>query len=371
MSPHKIKISLLALLFYSCSDVQLDNSCFENERVSSIILEERKEKISFSLDSLSPANVSYSKILELNDTLYYSFINNYNRLIYVYNYHTKKLIKKIPVTGKMSGYEIINWDSIVTYRRSDYKLVLQDSKANVIKTHIITPQIDRNGYYAMPTSSSQVLSVKNNIYMVGGHRTKIKADDSSCPMSVFDLSDSKSKYIYKFPEMYKKNFFGGSNFRMDISYCYNRDKNLFVFSFPAAPELFVTNDLVNDQKVCAATYLSDRTPAYSRRNDEFEYVANNPFYISVLYDPYRAVYYRICLLPANWSEGEEYSRDLSVIVLDKAFNFLGETYLKNKKDFVLSYIRNTHVSPDGLLFQSKGDIAESSIQFKSFKLGFK
>ena len=80
------------------------------------------------------------------------------------------------------------------------------------------------------------------------------------------------------------------------------------------------------------------------------------------------MYYRVCLLPADWSEGKHYSRDLSVIILDKNFRFLGETVLKNGKDFQLSYIQNTHVTPDGLLFQGKSDVNETEINFNIFTL---
>ena len=360
---------ILSLIVISCSEKELSHdSCFdEKHTVSHFLKFSPNMRVIFKLDSVSPSNLSYSKIVDVNDTLYYSFLNMFNNIVYMYNYDSKELVRKILLKGnrKITGYEFIDWDSIFVYQYSNYELTLQNGKGEIIKKSIIPPQPGKNGYYSMPTTLSPVTFLNNIIYLVGGHLTTEKANHLSKPVARFNLVTDELDYVYHYPEVYQNTFYGGSNYRMDISYVYNFDDSVFVFNFPASEELFITQRFY-----CAPSFLAGKIFKYPYKgmDKSFEYAANNPFYLSILYDKYRKVYYRVCLLPADWSEGKHYSRDLSVIILDKNFRFLGETVLKNGKDFQLSYIQNTHVTPDGLLFQGKSDVNETEINFNIFTL---
>ncbi|HTO14528.1 MAG TPA: DUF4221 family protein, partial [Edaphocola sp.] len=284
---------------------------------------------------------------------------------------SKKLYKTIRLTSpnKLTGYEIINWNRILTYQYWSYKLTLQDNNGRIMNS-IIVPKKD-DSYYSFPNSHAPVIYKDNSIYLAGGMISKNKPDKASPVVAQIDSSFSKINYKYHFPDIYTKLDFGGEHYRMDITYTYNPHEEIFIFNFPASHELFITKDFINESKYCAGSRFVKSIPEYpyKGKEDTYRYCAENGFYYCVLYDMYNDCYYRICLLPTEWNENKPYDRNLSVIILDNDFNVVGEEKLKSNKDFYLGGISSICVSPDGLLFRQqniKGD--ESSINFSSYKL---
>lgn len=364
------------LSFFSCEEKVNRNSCNlpESKDSYSFILSENEE-ISFELDSVTSTNINYLKLAKLNDTLYFTFLNPYNNNIYCYNYESKKLAKKIPLSNpkKLSAYEILDWDKILTYQYWTYELNLQDGKGNILENVVVPLQNGSNGYYAFPNTHSPLIYNGSSIYLAGGHMSDKKAENSSHVVAQIDTTLSNIDYLYHYPKIYTEMFFGGVNYRMDISYVYNSDSNLFVFSFPASHKLYSTKDFKTENEYCAgSSYFNEiEEYPYDTPKKSFEYLANNGFYYSILYDKYNNLYYRICLLPTEteYKEGDVYSRDMSVIILDSEFNIVGEKLFKNGEDYDLGSISSICVSPDGLLIQQKNDlIEESQVNFNVYKL---
>lgn len=370
----KVFIICCFTLFSCVNEIKKNkNQCDDLNTSYSFSLEkDKKNSISFKLDSATSNRISYQKILTIKDTLYYTFLNQFNNKIYCYNYKSRKLSKTIILSSpkKLSGYEIISWDKILTYQYWSENMTLQDGKGNVLKVIRVPKQKGGNGYYSLPDTHKPLIFDGKSFYLTGGHVTRSKTDSNSKSVVRVDKLLSKVEYLYHFPEIYSNIFFGGSHYRLNISYVYNPDEDIFIFSFPASHNLFVTSDFKNESKYCASSkYIKSISEySYKKFNKTFEYCSENGLYYGVIYDQYNKVYYRLCLLPVNIGR-TSYSRDLSVIILDNKFNKIGEKILKDNVDFNLGDISTISASPDGLLIQNNGSqIEEDSVDFTCYKL---
>ena len=366
---------LTIVLLGSCDkkreSVNLNDCISEDEKFT--LIKDEANKVSFSLDSVTTPNISYLKYTTLGDSLYFSFLNPFNNSIYLYDYSSRNLAKTISLTSdkKISAYEIISKNLIAAYQKKTYDLTLQDDKGSIKKTINIPPQKGSNGYYSYPTTHASLIHRQGKLYLVGGHLSNVKVQENSHCVAEINIDSEEFKYLYQYPEIYQKYFFGGSHYRMDISYDYNSNEDVFVVSFPASHKLYKTADFITDTEFCASSSLTDMIDQYPYDNQDktFDYVSENLYYHSIKYDPYNNVYYRLCLLPLADKESEVYSRDLSVVILDQNLNKIGEKVLKNFSDYYLGNIASIHVSPDGLLFQKKNyKKDESSINFTIYKL---
>lgn len=372
MNKKLIMFAVYVILISSCSRISRNinyNNC--KGRKDLYTLQKTKDTISFKLDSVTSPNINYAKIMTINDTLFFTLLNPYNNFLYIYEYDSKKLNKVIHLKSskKLTGYEIINWNRILTYQYWSYKLTLQDNRGKVLNS-IIVPKKD-DSYYAFPNSHAPIIYKDNSIYLAGGMVSKNKPKKTAPIVAQIDSAFSNIDYKYHFPDIYTKLDFGGAQYRMYITYTYNPCEDIFIFNFPASHKLFITKDFINESSYCAGSRFIKSIPEYTYkgRSDTFKYCAENGFYFCVLYDNYNDCYYRICLLPTEWNENKHYDRNLSVIILDKKFNIVGEKKLISNSDFYLGGISSVFVSPDGLLFRlrnNNGD--ESSINFISYKL---
>lgn len=365
--------STLAFLTFmnSCSKNETNiNNCQERSNIYSL---ERKNNVSiiFKLDSLTSPNLDYIKLVTINDTLFFTLLNSFTNTIYCYEYKSKKIYKTIPLTSKkkLTGYEIINWNKILTYQYWSNNLTLQDNTGSILKS-IVVPS-HGGSYYSLPTSHAPIIYKDKSIYLAGGMMSRSKPSKIAPIVAQIDSSLSKISYLYHYPDIYTKLYFGGSHYHMDLTYTYNPHQDFFVFNFPASHKLFVTKDFVNELEYCAGSEFIESIPEYRNNEDDnaLKFCTENGFYFAILYDQYNDCYYRICLLPSKWNELNPFDRDLSVIILDKDFNVVGEKRLKNNFDFYFKGISCICVSPDGLLFRQANDsYDESSVSFVSYKL---
>lgn len=131
-----------------------------------------------------------------------------------------------------------------------------------------------------------------------------------------------------------------------------------VVSLPSNHDLYTYNTRTRKQQRISARsqFLPDEFPSFDAQDagNYYSYLAVQPMYLGILYDPYRNLYYRIAKLPAGeyQSHIEErtavysrYKHQFSIMVLDEAFNVLGEQLLP--ADTYNN--RNIAVIEDGLL----------------------
>lgn len=323
------------------------------------------KQIAFELDSLTSPNISYSKLITINDTLYFSFLNSYTNTVYVYSYENYDIVRKFKLDSekKLTGYEIIDWNNIISYEYWNNIMSLHNNSGEILQ-QIDIPKIE-NGYYSLPSTKTPLIHSDGNIYMTGGHMTSSRAGNEAI-VSIVDTNLREVNYDYQFPEIYKNNFFGGSHYRMDISYDYNQDSGIFVFSFPASHSVFATSNFTNQKEFCAASDAIEEIPSYPYDDIDktFEFASENGFYYSICYDKYRKLYYRTCLMPVKQQEDKKYRRDMSIIILDRNFSKVGEVPFKIDEDFYMTSLATILVSSDGLMIKKKNEPGdESKIEF--------
>ncbi|MDQ6527674.1 DUF4221 family protein [Flavobacterium sp. LHD-85] len=335
------------------------------------------KNISFKLDSLTPSNIQYVKFKTINDSVFYTFINHYTNTLYAYYYADKSFYKSIKLSSSrpITGYEIINWDKIITYAYKSNVLDLQSESGKIISSVNLPSNGQGIAYEQMPTTYSPIIYDGSNTYITGVQLTSKTVDKESKVITKINNSFTDKTYLYKYPELYNNYFFGGANYNFDISYTYNSKQKLFVFSFPASHKIYVTKDFSRSEEFCAGSRYVEFIPEYPQGMKEqeatklFRYCSENGIYSGILYDQYNDLYYRLCLLPANNKEDEDYSRDLSVIILDSKFKVVGEKLFKDKIDFEIKYLNTITVSPEGLLIQQKNSFRdEDSLNFTIYNI---
>ena len=350
----------------SCSDNRErinPNNCNGKENIYTF---KKGKNISFKLDSATSPNISYVKFKKINDSLFYIFLNSYTNTLYAYYYENKSFYKSIKLSAsrKLTGFEIITWDKIITYAYRSNRLELQNESGEVLKSISLPPSRQENGYDPMPKTYLPIIHNGDETYIAGAQLSRKRADDLSKIMAKVNDSFTKRTYLYNLPRLYNTYFFGGANYRFDISYAFNSKEKLFVFSFPASHKLFTTKDFNTSEEFCAGSEYIESIPNYpsgvkARNSSElFKFCAENGIYEGVLYDEYNDLYYRLCLLPTKWGQGDDYFRDLSIIILDKNFKIVGEKRFKNTIDFEIKHLYTISVSPEGLLIQQKNNFLD-------------
>jgi len=325
---------------------------------------------SFDLDSLTSPNINYLKVTNIGDSTFLTFLNPYNNTVYCYEYASRALYKTIPLESpsKISGHEIISWDKILGYRYSDHELTLHNGKGKMLNS--IKVSFIHEAYHFLPTTHQPIIFEGQSIYLAGGMMSREKALKTAPVVARIDTALTQVDYLYHFPDVYAEMFFGGEHYRMDLAYTYNSADDLFVFNFPASHELFATKDFREEEKHCAGSRFVAAIPEYPYRGrgEIFRYVEENAFYYSVLYDKYRQLYYRLCLLPKKQDDKKSHGRDMSVLIFDKDLNKIGETVFKDGIDYRLGDIAAICVSPEGLLVPKANDDGdESTLDFQVYK----
>jgi hypothetical protein len=359
---------IILLISFSCSEKKYNrNNCIEVKDTYTLERDVSKN-IHFTLDSITSPYIRYLKTVNLNDTLFFTFLNPYNNSIYCFEYQTKKLYKKISLLNekKLTGYDIVSWDSIYSYQKSDEKLSLHNNRGEILNEIIVPHKVQE--YYAMPTTHAPLIYKDGYLYLVGGAKSNRKPEEITPVVAQINSNLSSINYLYHFPIIYTEVFFGGVYYNMDITYTYNQEEDLFIFNFPASHKIFTTKDFVSEKGYCAGSKFIPDIPEFNNGN-EFQHCVESGFYYSLLYDKHNKLYYRVSLLPTEWDEIKQGSdRNLSIIILDKAFNKVGEKVFKNSVDFDLEGIQAIWVSPDGLLLRRKNNFNnESSVNFDVYK----
>jgi hypothetical protein len=369
--------SVVIILFQSCLNSDKEGSVNKcNERINLYKLKKDVCNVEFKLDSATSPSLEYLKLIKINDTIFLTFLNTYNNRVYCYNYNTRRLNRKIllPNAKDIKGFEIITWDSIISYQYWNQKVILQNEKGIVLNEMIVPMENNKSGYCAQPSTVAPIIYYKNKLHLLGGIMTDEKANELSHSVAEVDLVSKEYKYKLNFPKIYSDYFFGGMQYNVFLSYALNERDGLFVISFPASHQIVLTKDFVNYKEVCAGSKYISNIPEYTSDKDDkaYEYCSENGYYYSILYDKFNNLYYRLCLLPSMAEKGTENygaKRDLSIIILNNEFKIVGEQLLKVGKDFSIENISSVVVTPDGLLFQKNNNINnEDIISFFKYKI---
>jgi hypothetical protein len=384
------KIVLLLVLLVTVTSCNTDS--IVNKEQKKYLNNNNKYKLQytgmkkFPLDEESTVKTQYISYIQTDSINIFSFVNNHNNAIYLYNYDSATLLKKIKYDKEgpdgvlsLRGYLYLNEDSIFVYSNNDHNLCLTNSNAKVLERYKLYDRVkyDENSIIypsPIPMTTVPLTKFNNNVILFGFYAAEFDFETpSNRPVCVMlNLEDKSVKHLINYPEQYSKyNWAGGFTYRMP---CYTLDDKSMIISFSAHHNLVRYDFETQTEKDFYAgssaikrikPYSTDRNMVAETRS-EIDWYMTNSSYESILYDKYNKIYYRIARLPVkNYTSNDSESRKpLIIIILDSELNYLGEVALDEYKNIVTA---NWFISEEGIHFQLIND-DEENITFKQYKI---
>lgn len=367
-----IILSLIGLSFISCNN---KNGKIENIRkgelnptVELIKVEEKK----FILDSNTAPQPQYTQLYQdSSDKRKFTFLNTYTNSIYFYDYETAEYIREISYDKegpngiqRPMGYLIKNLDSIYIFDQLTNSLILSNDDGKVKnKISLIGDKDPKNTEWSLsypqyyPLTVAPLIETPQELLFTGMYAWAIP--DSLLEKFHFtsriDLSSSKVSFGHGYPAtLYGSEFNWDDPIYTAVYSDLHPDGNKLIYSFPVSHDLYLANLDSSLYKTFyggsnfAGTISSLEEKKSSPSHAEMGvHIAGTDLYGGIKYDKYRKVYYRFLRnamsdvsKDSNWKE-----KPLSVIIMDKDFNYLGETNIGTLKNYNWE---NSFVSKEGL-----------------------
>lgn len=352
----KHQIILIFLLIISCSIYFSCQPDGKTDNPQDIMELQTKGYVSFSLDDRSGKYHFSLQAFNLSpDSAYFSFFNQLNSTLYVYNYDNQELEQRIVFEnegangvgnpGKI-GHLIVSLDSIFLYNASNFKLMLANSNGKILKR--ISVRTNDAGVY---TPFADVRTLKpmvykdNKVYLTG-----LKVGVEPIPdhtkfnnVIAVHLEQDEIEYpgLLRRSKTYNEGQWGALHY-YQLYPCYNPNTGRFVYSFGIDHNVYETdhddyiqpymaNSRYFDKKIKPLAKDKDLSMAELPVNKRTEYDFTTPSYYAILYDESRNLYYRF-VSPALTKEEYREKKPLSpvVMILDENFEILGETSLPSQ-----------------------------------------
>lgn len=347
-----------------------------------------KEDKCFPLDSETVQLSDYLQLIYMDGKLVFSFINNYDNSIVLYDYGTVKNMGKIKFeqegsngVGSITSYLFLNKDSIYLYdRMARYLYLTNDSSHVKDKKRIdIVRRLKGDSIFApselFPRTNSPILKIGDELLLSGTLFYEFEGEnDSNRPvMAFYNLQKNTLRYSDSYPSMYHSGNWGGS-FTYRFPYYTLSPNNELVISFAADHNIRVHHvDSLQYHEFYAGT-KEDIVIEPVEKSLDFEHFspeADRDHYVHSLnygcihYDSYREVYYRLAGHPDSSIDPKEgvLRKPMSVTILDKNFQIVGETMLPQE----LYLLNQCFVGPDGFHIQVESE-DDDIMRFKTFGL---
>lgn len=363
----------------SCSNPQEKNeNSFELVKTASI---------SFPIDTAT-ANTGFGLNYYANQDEYLFYLNNQNNDILIFDVKRQTQKEKLhfdregPASvGILSGFFVHNLDSIFLFSYTKNSIFISDLKGQ-IKSEI---------HYEIPDeySSPNILPVFHSTPFIKEGKIIVK----TLPMDNFrELTndDLKQKHLsysidlangevqlnpYFYPEDY------WSKQIKDFQFSYVGDGEKVVFSFYGDHRLYYSLNLKSplEAKEAASKFLQGNFGIFKldgTREERLAYLGSSQHYKSVIYDPYREVFYRLCFPQVAYETEEEvmnyinHPKAFSIMILDKELNIIGESLITESNSNY--YPANIFIGKNGLYISNSHpeneEIIEDELSFSLFEL---
>lgn len=380
---HIILGTLLRGLVCSCSYKKNDR-VHRTEDYSLIV----KADKCFNLDSETVQTTEYLQLFKSGEEIIFSFVNEYDNSIVLYDYATGENMRKIKFEregangiNSVTSYLIINEDSIYLYDRTTHLLSLANDRSIVKdkKRINIVRCLKGDSIFApselFPRTNSPILKIGDELLLSGTLFYEFEGEnDSNRPvMAFYNLQKNTIRYSDSYPSMYHSGNWGGS-FTYRFPYYTLSPNNELVISFAADHNIRVHHvDSLQYHEFYAGT-KEDIVIEPVEKSLDFEHFspeADRDHYVHSLnygcihYDSYREVYYRLAGHPDSSIDPKEgvLRKPMSVTILDKNFQIVGETMLPQE----LYLLNQCFVGPDGFHIQVESE-DDDIMRFKTFEL---
>lgn len=359
-----------------------------SEETTECSLVKADKSIHIPIDANANSTTYNLRHFEQDGTEYLAVENMQSASISIYNLadcsHYKDVKPQVQgpngLNDEMNGFDIVNLDTIVvTLSHGDgSKIAIIDSDANLIKK--LKFEISYEPFFAplspLRSSLGGTVSMRDNVLFI----------PNDCPDNddaFFNLHTQSIGYCHDFTN--NKSYIDSlhlpdiSSLRSEIvrryySICTN-GKNRIV-SFVGCHQIFV-HDGTTWKYYDAHSRLMTKS-LKGIKQSTIDHVkrqfVENPWYRCMIYDKYRDVYYRIVYLGYSLEPSDdpftlaEFLPRISVMILDKEFNVIGETMLPEN----MYNINMFFVNKDGLWFSTNNvnnpTFDEDAINFDLFVL---
>lgn len=331
----------LGVLLFSCGS---EHSASSNGHYS---LENYKEgDVVFNLDEYTSFHLrSIRYLYDQSGEEFLYLLNDQSNSIYRYsladsNYtHRVKFPIDGPLgVGQLNGFDIKGADSLFLLARYDYKLSLVvnplDSVRKVTVYRLIDSKadMDMTAYadtYAPMYLEGDTLNILSVPFFYVQSKSYYEAGNCLVRLNLRDSSISK---VNLYSDLYKNRY---TPYYARAGTAKNKAGEVII-SLPADPYLYRYDSHYNwIGKSLSVTPTVPEIKAFRGEfimEEEMIHMYQNARYISIQYDPFREVYYRIAELPNRQalSKGDRkyYSfRSFAVIIYDKDLNIIGEQIL--------------------------------------------
>jgi hypothetical protein len=355
-------IGLAAIcICFACSNTEKESSNYSMELV-------KIGEITFPIDN-ETNKYGHVEFKDWGDSQWFILGNGETNQLKIYDYTHRSLIHTVQfsldmdgpdrfMVGYFSSFSVLSPDTILSVIDQTGEFILANREGKVFSKVSYPLENTLKSTYPGLHNFFRPVMKDNSLYIPQGWGSSstenliFKVDfDAEGGGSVSTLMD--------WPENISTNWKNSSVFHWkNYPMVYNANTSQFVFSFNASQNLLVTSNFEHFEEFPAnSTLISEiKDLDLNLQNDIPKMWADfyqRSFYRSLLYDPYRKVYYRfatIALPPpidADVQNTRRYEM-MSIVVLDEEFNILSETQFKSL-EMGKNYIeRMSFVGPDGL-----------------------
>jgi hypothetical protein len=312
-------------------------------------------QVAFPLDKVTPLTSNSIQLFEAKDgKRYFSIYNFFNTAVYVYDYDTKTLVKKISMykegpngigSPDYIAHYMISKDSLVISNQWNNRIfILNDSGKVISKFQFPMPGSNKAVAVADAKTSKPMQFIDKKLYVIG-NLVDLNIEDQTRIKNVLtvNLSNKSTGRFFNRSALYNEGTFGG--FQYDLFGTYNSTGNSFAYSYAADPFVYETDLAGNIRKktYLSSKYFEEILPFSAKRykNDNVDVPKLEkhdhivPRYGKLIYDPFRKIYLRFTILPmSNEDYNDPKKRDFqqeSIIISDEKFRKIGEVLLPKKR----------------------------------------
>lgn len=286
---------------------------------------------------------------------------------------------KIKTTTPWNTLYALSPDSILLFHSKSGQFQLIDSNSNILDSFSIPLLIDSVMYGVNLTRQSDLIfygdyliiptfGVKNDRYIY----------DFNIDLIYNIRKKQLIKTIMKFPKCYTQEHNWSTTGFLHTKTIIN---DCIYYNFPAYENIIeynLSDDKQKDIKMEGSKYFSKFPPTpispdWQKKDDEYflNYHIDKQFYSELIFDKYRKLFYRIVvhpqpLLNKKGKKNSVFTKNWSIMVFDKEFNFISEQYFKGSK-YLNTYI---FISRDGLIvtLDDKYNVDKGGIAYQLFKI---
>lgn len=281
----------------------------------------------------------------------------------VFDLNMKQLTKKVVFSDQnkkpflIHGFHYINEDSIIIANIKIDTLFLSNADGSILKKYpyqYTNNSTDQDLFFLNPLPMHPFIYQDSTLYF--SPRVAIENRDDFTNKSLafsFNIKNNKIKNLnLSFPK-------GLSELNSTADLCYTYDGQNIIFSPRSSDEIWISTlqhgIFTPIKKITAKSdyfkkFLSETTEDVSMKTALYNVITNSSYH-EIIYDKYRQVYYRIFYPGIDiendsklLSSKSRYFEKISIIILDKEFNKIGESLFTNSQLGFYSYF----VTPKGL-----------------------